>query len=180
MCKLRISSVLLHCCWTCHTSHNLIRRHWNCTATCLVSLVHYWCHPVAGWWRHRVQQCHHYACSDLPNGERFQETCREFLRDNPPLTIFIFISILRQFSPIFSLFLITSPTLQDSHNVAVEAKARIAKLGARAGRFTKLAKLLRRREKWVWDSQSYDSHEWDVRLKGWMSLRHTCLSRDGN
>ena len=40
LCKLRISSVLLHCCWTCHTSHNLIRRHWNCTATCLVSLVH--------------------------------------------------------------------------------------------------------------------------------------------
>lgn len=172
MCKLRISSVLLHCCWTCHTSHNLIRRHWNCTATCLVSLGHSkWRHPVAGWWRHRVQQCHHYACSDLPNGERFQETCREFLRDTiPPLTIFIhFISILSQFSSIFSLFLITSPTLQDSHNVAVEAKARIAKLGARAGRFTKLAKLLRRREKWVMRCEAEGLNEFEAHMskQGW-------------
>ena len=81
----------------------------------------------------------------------------------------IFISILLQFSSIFSLFLITSPTLQDSYNVAVEAKARIAKLGARAGRFTKLAKLLRRREKWVIRCEAEGLNEFEAHMskQGW-------------
>ncbi len=68
----------------------------------------------------------------------------------PPLTI-----------SIFSLF------LQDTHCHITEAKARIAKLGARAGRFTKLAKLLRRREWQLWVMRCY------VRPKGWVSWRHT-------